>query len=126
MEPMTDLKDQALFRQQGLIDGRWCNGTSGRTIDVIKCVEKAAGLQRIEDEAGIVSIKNAAGGTLSRQQLTLDNLHREFCGAKLGVHPIVGEDCLRYAHGIRSLVLWMVKNPAEWKSKAEKLAQALE
>ncbi|KAJ4297537.1 hypothetical protein N0V90_005429 [Kalmusia sp. IMI 367209] len=63
----------------------------GRSIDLVKCVEKAA------------------RGPLSKQQLRLDNLARDLPRVQLKPHPTFGRDCLQDAYAIREVVLWSLK-----------------
>jgi hypothetical protein len=78
----------------------------GRAIDVAKLAEKAA------------------GGPMSKQQLSLETLSRELTSIKLATHPNFGRDCLQNAFAIRQIVLWILKNPEAQKKWAK--ARSLE
>lgn len=73
----------------------------GRAIDIAKVVEKAA------------------NGPLSKAQLTLDSLCRDYTERNLPSHAVYGHDCLVNAFAIREFVLWSIKN----KEKLEKIAK---
>jgi hypothetical protein len=73
----------------------------GRAVDITKVVEKAA------------------AGPLSRGQLSLDSLCREFPGVILNAHPKYGRDCLLDAFAIREFGLWVLKQGDEMVRKAK-------
>jgi hypothetical protein len=73
----------------------------GRAVDIAKSVEKAA------------------AGPLSRAQLSLDSLCREFPGVALKAHATFGRDCLVDAFAIREFGLWMIKQGDELVIKAK-------
>ena len=64
----------------------------GRAVDVAKVTEKAA------------------KGPLSKAQLSLDSLCRDYLSEKLTMHPKYGRDCLMNAFAARGLGLWVLKN----------------
>ena len=64
----------------------------GRAVDVAKVVEKAA------------------KGPLSKAQLSLDSLCRDYPGAQLKSDVKYGRDCLMNGFAVRELGLWIVKN----------------
>ncbi|KAF2116625.1 hypothetical protein BDV96DRAFT_572547 [Lophiotrema nucula] len=64
----------------------------GRSVDIAKTVEKAA------------------GGALSKRQLSLETLCRDLPAAHLTTHPTFGRDALQNAFAIRELALWALKN----------------
>ncbi|KAF1977704.1 hypothetical protein BU23DRAFT_657040 [Bimuria novae-zelandiae CBS 107.79] len=64
----------------------------GRSVDLLKLVEKAA------------------GGPLSRQQLRLDPLMRDLPQVNLRSNTGPGRDCLQDAYAVRELALWSIKN----------------
>ncbi|KAJ5065943.1 hypothetical protein J3E72DRAFT_184129 [Bipolaris maydis] len=73
----------------------------GRAIDIAKVVEKAA------------------NGPLSKAQLALDSLCRDYTERNLPNHAVHGRDCLVNAFAIREFVLWTIKN----KEKLGKIAK---
>ncbi|KAF2872910.1 hypothetical protein BDV95DRAFT_490786 [Massariosphaeria phaeospora] len=64
----------------------------GRAVDVAKSVEKAA------------------DGPLSKTQLSLDSLSRDFNGTALTTHRTFGRDCLQDAFAARGLCLCIIKD----------------
>ncbi|KAF2257176.1 hypothetical protein BU26DRAFT_413874 [Trematosphaeria pertusa] len=64
----------------------------GRAVDVAKSVEKAA------------------NGPLSKQQLSLESLCRDYPEVHLKADPVYGCDCLQNAFAARELGLWIIKN----------------
>lgn len=64
----------------------------GRAVDVAKVVEKAA------------------KGPLSKTQLSLDSLCRNYPGVHLRTDPKFGRDCLMNVFAARELGLWIIKN----------------
>lgn len=73
----------------------------GRAIDITKVVE------------------TAASGPLSKAQLALDSLCRDYTERNLPSHAVHGRDCLVDAFAIREFLLWSIKN----KKKFEKIAK---
>lgn len=63
----------------------------GRAVDVAKSVEKAA------------------NGPLSKQQLSLESLCRDYPEVHLKADPVYGCDCLQNAFAARELGLWIIK-----------------
>jgi hypothetical protein len=73
----------------------------GRAVDIAKTFEKAA------------------GGPLSKPQVSLESLCRDLPAIKLTNHPIYGRDALQNAFAAREVGLWMLKN----KDKLTKIAK---
>jgi hypothetical protein len=73
----------------------------GRAIDIAKSVEKAA------------------GGPLSKQQLSLDSLCRDYPQVLLTTDATYGRDCLLNAFAIREFGLWMLKQGDQLVRKAK-------
>lgn len=73
----------------------------GRAVDVAKLVEKAA------------------SGPLSKQQLSLDSLSRDFPKIKLETDPRFGRDVLQNAFAARELALWILKQGDEFTKRAK-------
>jgi len=73
----------------------------GTAVDIVKCVEKAA------------------DGPLSKQQLHLDSLCRDFLQIKPSGQSPFGRDCLQDAYAVRELTLWMLKNADEFTRKSK-------
>ena len=73
----------------------------GRAVDIAKSVEKAA------------------AGPLSRAQLSLDSLCRDYPGVILKPHATFGRDCLLDAFAVREFGLWMLKQGDELVKKAK-------
>jgi hypothetical protein len=73
----------------------------GRAVDVAKTFEKAA------------------GGPLSKPQVSLESLCRDLPALKLTNHAIHGRDALQNAFAVREVGLWMLKN----KDKLTKIAK---
>ncbi|KAF2263378.1 hypothetical protein CC78DRAFT_533992 [Lojkania enalia] len=71
----------------------------GRGVDIAKAVEKAA------------------NGPLSKMQLSLESLCRDFPvpSVTLTTHPHFGRDCLQNAFAVRQFGLWMLKNDDKFK-----------
>jgi hypothetical protein len=74
----------------------------GRAIDMVRVVEKAA------------------GGPLSKAQVSLDSWCRDVANvASLATDPVFGRDCLMNAFAARELSLWVLKNREEFEKKAK-------
>jgi hypothetical protein len=73
----------------------------GRSVDVIKTVEKAA------------------NGPMSKQQLSLESMCRDLTAAHLITHPTFGRDALQNAFAIRELALYIIKNEENVKKWAK-------
>ena len=74
----------------------------GRAVDMVKVVEKAA------------------GGPLSKAQVSLDSWCRDIANvASLTTDPVFGRDCLMNAFAARELGLWVLKNREEFEKKAK-------
>jgi hypothetical protein len=74
----------------------------GRAVDMVKVVEKAA------------------GGPLSKAQVSLDSWCRDIADvASLATDPVFGRDCLMNAFAARELGLWVLKNREEFEKKAK-------
>jgi hypothetical protein len=63
------------------------------------------------------SCEKIANGPLSKAQLSLDSMCRDYCGKQLTDDPRYGRDCLTNAFAIRELALWAIKHPDEFKKK---------
>lgn len=74
----------------------------GRSVDIAKTVEKAA------------------GAPLSKRQLSLETLCRDLPAAHLTIHPKFGCDALQNAFAIREVATWVLKN----ENKLSKWAKA--
>ena len=68
----------------------------GRSVDIAKLIEKAA------------------GGPLSKQQLSLEVLCRDLKHIPLTTDPKFGRDALQNAFAVRELGLWRIKNEIAW------------
>ncbi|KAH5517722.1 hypothetical protein HBI29_078650 [Parastagonospora nodorum] len=71
----------------------------GRAVDIAKVAEKAA------------------KGPLSKPQLSLDSLCRDFNGVVLKSDPEYGRDMLMNAFAVREMGLWLLKNKEEFEKK---------
>ncbi|KAF2689611.1 hypothetical protein K458DRAFT_130158 [Lentithecium fluviatile CBS 122367] len=74
----------------------------GRAVDIVKVVEKAA------------------GGPLSKQQLSLDSLSREYPGFHLKASLGRGRDVMVDAFAVREFGLWTLKHGEELAKKAKR------
>ncbi|KAF1963022.1 hypothetical protein CC80DRAFT_399135 [Byssothecium circinans] len=77
----------------------------GRAVDIAKSVEKAA------------------DGALSKQQLSLESICRDFPAVHLVSHPRYGQDVLQSAFGVRETILWMLKHEPALTQKAKAKSQ---
>ncbi|PVI06781.1 hypothetical protein DM02DRAFT_500516, partial [Periconia macrospinosa] len=76
----------------------------GRAIDIAKVVEKAA------------------GGPLSRQQLSIPSISRTFMGITLSTDPQFGQDVLQLVFAVRGMAMWSIRNGEELAKKAKAVA----
>jgi hypothetical protein len=66
-------------------------------------------------------IEKAAGGPLSKRQLQLNTLSRDFSRKPLSPPGRFGRDALQNAFAIRELALWCIKNPEQLSKQARQL-----
>ncbi|KAF2636404.1 hypothetical protein P280DRAFT_510380 [Massarina eburnea CBS 473.64] len=76
----------------------------GRAIDVTKSIEKAA------------------DGPLSKAQLSLESISRDFPAVRIAPHPNYGQDVLQSAFAVREIALWMLKNETGLVKKAKAMS----